>query len=238
VSEEPKRPARRGLGAVAPGEAPTGAALLAALGGVRGLVESILPGLVFLVVFALSRNTWASAIAPLAVTIVFVVVRIVQRSSVMSALVGLVIVGISAASVLLTGDANQNFLPGIWINIAFFAGLLISLVARWPLVGLVLGAITGDLLGWRRQPLARRAAGAATWIWLGLFAVRLSIEVPLYLAHQTDALAIVRLVTGVPLYAATLWVTWLLLRGAWAAKAPADETDGGESAESTPPEPR
>ncbi len=58
---------RRGLGAVALGEDPTPGALLAALGGVRGLVESILPGLVFLVVFAITRAPWLSAIAPVAV---------------------------------------------------------------------------------------------------------------------------------------------------------------------------
>ena len=42
---------RSGLGRVTPGETPTAGALLAAIGGIRGLVESILPGLGFLVKF-------------------------------------------------------------------------------------------------------------------------------------------------------------------------------------------
>lgn len=205
-------PQRRGLGAVAPGETPTGAALLGALGGVRGLVESILPGLVFLVVFAITKSAWMSALAPVAVSVVFLVLRLVQRGPVMSALAGLLLVGISAAAVLLTGNPNENFLPGIWINVAFLVGTLVSLVARWPLVGILLGAITGDLAGWRRDPRTRRAATTATWVWAGLFAARLAAELPLYFAQMTETLAVVKLVMGVPLYAVVLWITWLLLR--------------------------
>jgi len=203
---------KRGLGALAPGETPTGTALLAALGGVRGLVESILPGLVFLVVFAITKSPWMSVIAPLAVSVAFVVVRAIQRGPLLSALGGLLLVAISTVAVLLTGSANENFLPGIWINVAFLALTLVTLVARWPLVGLLLGALTGDLTGWRRDRRIRRGATAATWIWAGLFAARLVAEVPLYLAEQTEALAVVKLVMGVPLYAAVLWFTWLLLR--------------------------
>jgi hypothetical protein len=205
-------PQARGLGAVAPGENPTRAALWNALGGVRGLIESILPGLVFLIVFAITKSAWMSVIAPLAVAVVFVLVRLVQRGPVMSALAGLLLVGISAIAVLLTGNANDNFLPGIWINVAFLAATLVSLAVRWPLVGILLGVITGDLSGWRRDPRARRGAVAATWIWAGLFAARLAAELPLYFASQTETLALVKLVMGVPLYAAVLWLTWLLLR--------------------------
>lgn len=204
--------ARRGIAAVAPGEAPTPSALLDALGGVRGLVESILPGLVFLVVFAITKSAWMSAVAPLVVSVAFVVVRAVQRGPLMSAIAGLLLVGVSAAAVLLTGNANENFLPGIWINVAFLVLTLVTLAARWPLVGVVLGALTGDLTGWRREPRTRRGATAATWIWAGLFAARLAAELPLYFAQQTEALAVVKLVMGVPLYAAVLWLTWLLLR--------------------------
>ena len=204
--------AKRGLAAVAPGEAPTGTALLAALGGIRGLAESILPGLVFLIVFTITKSPWLSAIAPVAVALVFLVVRLVQRGPIMSAFAGLLLVGISAAAVLLTGNANENFLPGIWINLAFLGGIAISLIASWPLVGLVLGALTGDLAGWRRNARVRRAAFAATWLWAGLFAARLAAELPLYLGQHTEALAVVKLVMGVPLYAAVLWVTWLLMR--------------------------
>jgi len=203
---------KRGLGALAPGETPTAAALLAALGGVRGIIESILPGLVFLVVFAITKSPWLSVIAPLVVSVAFVLVRAIQRGPLMSALGGLLLVAISAAAVLLTGSANENFLPGLWINAVLLVVTLVTIVVRWPLVGLILGALTGDLTGWRKNRRTRAAATAATWIWSGLFAARLAAELPLYLAEQTEALAVVKLVMGIPLYAVVLWLSWLLLR--------------------------
>ena len=56
----------------------------------------------------------------------------------------------------------------------------------------------------------------ATWFWVGLFAIRLAIEVPLYFADNVTALGVVRLITSVPLYALCLWATWLLVRGVYA----------------------
>lgn len=203
---------KRGLRAVVPGETPSGTALLAALGGVRGLIESILPGLVFLIIFVITRSPWLSAITPLIVSVAFVAVRAIQRGPLMSALGGLLLVGISTAAVLLTGSANENFLPGLWINVVFLVLTLVTLAVRWPLVGLLLGALSGDLTGWRGNRRARRGATAATWIWAALFAARLAAELPLYLTEQTEALAVVKLIMGIPLYAAVLWFTWLLLR--------------------------
>ena len=49
------------------------------------------------------------------------------------------------------------------------------------------------------------------------------MELPLYFAGNTPALATLKLILGVPLYAAMLWVTWLLMRTVWA------RADDGES---------
>ncbi|XNN86643.1 hypothetical protein ACL00T_09295 [Curtobacterium flaccumfaciens] len=46
-----------GIARVAPGEAPSGRALLGAVGGVRGLAESVLPGFAFLVVYAITKGS-------------------------------------------------------------------------------------------------------------------------------------------------------------------------------------
>ncbi len=70
--------------------------------------------------------------------------------------------------------------------------------------------------------MRRRGGLAATWVWVGLFAVRLALELPLYFAGNTDVLAIVRLVTGVPLYAVVVWLSWLLVRPRKAERAVAE----------------
>jgi len=200
------------LSAVVPPEQPSGRALWLALGGVRGLVESVLPELAFLVVYSVTKDTWLSVIAPLVLGVAFLVARIVQRQTVLPAIGGVLILAISAAAALLTGNANDNFVPGFVINAVFLVLLLVSLAARWPLVGLLIGAITGNAGGWRADPRFRRGATAASWVWVGLFVIRLAVELPLYFAGLTEALALARLLTGIPLYAVAVWFTWLLLR--------------------------
>ncbi|MCU1533788.1 MAG: hypothetical protein JWR53_269, partial [Glaciihabitans sp.] len=93
--------------------------------------------------------------------------------------------------------------------------LLVSILVRWPLIGIIVGFLTNEPTEWRHDKAKRRILYLVTWLWVGLFAARLVIEVPLYLAHETALLAGARLITGVPLYAIVLWVTWLLVRAAY-----------------------
>ena len=213
---------RSGLGKVTPGEAPTAGALLAAIGGARGLVESILPGLGFLVTYTITQNLVPSVLAPLGVAVLFIVVRVITRQPVTTAFAGALGIGISAALALLTGNANDNFVPGFFINGGVVLVMLVSLLARRPFVGVIVGLLLGDD-DWRRNAAKLRVATVATILWAALSAGRLAVQVPLYLAESTEALAATKLVMGVPLYAALLWVTWLLVRTAWRAReAPAD----------------
>lgn len=213
---------RSGLGKVTPGETPTAGALLAAIGGLRGLVESILPGLGFLVTYTITQNLVPSVLAPLGLALVFIVVRVVTRQPVTTAIAGALGIGISAALALFTGNANDNFVPGFFINGGVVLVMAVSLIARRPFVGVLVGLLLGDD-DWRRNAAKLRVATVATVLWATLSAVRLAVQVPLYLAESTEALAATKLVMGVPLYAALLWVTWLLVRTAWRTREePAD----------------
>jgi intracellular septation protein A len=206
--------ARAGIAQVAPGEAPSGRALLTAVGGARGLAESILPGFAFLVVYAITHELVPSVVIPVVVALVFVGVRLVQRQSLATSLVGILGVAISAGLALITGRAESNFIPGIVINAVSLVVLLVTLAIRRPLIGVVVGLLLPDGEDWRADAAKRRVLTVATWLWAGLFAVRLVIEIPLYLTAQVELLAGIKLITGVPLYAALLWVTWLLCRSA------------------------
>lgn len=213
---------RSSLGKVPPGETPTAGALLSAMGGVRGLVESILPGLGFLVVFTITKDLLPSVLAPLAVSLLFIVLRLVMRQPVTTAIAGALGVGISAGLALITNDANNNFVPGFFINGGVALVMIVSLLARRPFVGLIVSLLLNDD-DWRKNPAKVRVATVATILWTALSLLRLAVQLPLYLAQATEALAATKLVMGVPLYAALLWVTWLLVRTAWRAReAPAD----------------
>jgi len=215
------------LGQVAPGETPSGGALLAAMGGVRGLIESILPGLGFLVVFTITKQVVPSVLAPLALAVIFIVVRLVTRSPVTSAIAGAIGIGVSAALALITGNAADNFIPGFIINAVIFSAATISLIVRRPLIGVLVGLLTGDP-EWRHDKAKARVALIATILWCIVFGGRLAVELPLYFAGAVDVLAGAKLIMGVPLYAVLLWVTWLLVRTAWRA---ADDGEDDASSE-------
>jgi hypothetical protein len=200
-----------GIGQVAPGEVPTGKSLLAAVGGVRGLIEAILPGLGFLVVYAITQEVLPSVIAPVALALVFVAVRLATRTPAVQAFAGVAGIALSAGLALFTGRAEDNFALGLIINTVSVAVLLVSLLVRWPLIGIVAGVLTNELTEWRVNKAKRRVLTMATWMWVGVFSLRLVVQAPLYFAGHTELLAAMKLLMGIPLYAAMLWVTWLLV---------------------------
>lgn len=202
---------KAGIGQVAPGEVPTGKSLLVAVGGVRGLIEAILPGLGFLVVYAITQEVLPSVIAPVALALMFVVVRLATRTPAVQAFAGVAGIALSAGLALFTGRAEDNFALGLIINTVSVGVLLVSLLVRWPLIGFVAGVLTNELTEWRSNKAKRRVLTLATWMWVGVFSLRLAVQAPLYFSGHTELLATMKLLMGVPLYAAMLWVTWLLV---------------------------
>jgi hypothetical protein len=206
---------KAGIGQVTPGEMPTAASLLRAIGGVRGLVEAIAPGAIFLVVYTITNEVAPSVLIPVAVGVVFVIARAIARTTMTSAIAGLIGIAISAAFALMTGRAADNFVPGLLVNVGSLVVLLASLAVRWPLIGLIVGLLTGEGVDWRRDSAKRRVLYVVTWLWAGLFSLRLAVQVPLYFANVPEWQAAAKLLMGVPLYAALLWVSWLMVRAVY-----------------------
>lgn len=220
------------FGKLNPGEAPSAHAIIGAIGGVRGIVESALPGIAFLVLFLATHNLLVSVLVPVGLALIFVVARAGARSPLTSAIAGAVGLAVTALLALITNNAVTNFVPGIVINVVCVLVLLISLAVRWPFIGVIVGFLVSDAAGWREDRAQRRILTLATWLWVALFAIRLVLELPLFFANNVAALGVVRLITGVPLYALFLWVTWLLVRGVFGAGTPEDADaleDDGES---------
>jgi hypothetical protein len=206
---------KAGIGQVTPGEMPTAASLLRAIGGVRGLVEAIAPGAIFLVVYTITNEVAPAVLIPVAVGVVFVIARAIARTTMTSAIAGLIGIAISAAFALMTGRAADNFVPGLLVNVGSLVVLLASLAVRWPLIGLIVGLLTGEGVDWRRDSAKRRVLYVVTWLWAGLFSLRLAVQVPLYFANVPEWQAAAKLLMGVPLYAALLWVSWLMVRAVY-----------------------
>jgi hypothetical protein len=196
----------------------TGASLFSAIGGVRGVVESTAPGFLFLVVFTVTGDLFPSVIAPVAVAIAILLTRLFQRLPVLPAVSGGIGIALSAGFALWTGRAEDNFVGGFIINAVSMTVMLLSILIRRPLIGIVTNMLVAEDPA-RTSPLVRRAAYLATIVWACFFGLRLAVQVPLYLAQATAALAATKLLMGIPLYAALLWLTWLMMRSALSAAA-------------------
>lgn len=203
----------KGLRAVNPDVAPSSSALFGAIGGVRGIIESVAPGFLFLVVFTLTGSLLPSVIAPVAAAVGILLARLIQRLPVMPAVSGGIGIALSAGFALFTGKASDNFVGGFLINGISILVVVLSLLARKPLVGIVAG-LAAPHTEWMTDARPRRAVVVTTVLWGCFFALRLVVELPLYFADQTAALAATKLLLGLPAYAAMLWVTWVMLRSA------------------------
>jgi hypothetical protein len=113
---------------------------------------------------------------------------------------------------LSSGSTREYFIPGFITNVAYLVPLLISVLIRWPIVGLLLGFLIGEGTSWRKNPRELKIFSAATLVLTAVFAIRLAIEVPLYLLNEIAALAVTKIILGYPLYAIALWTAWLLVR--------------------------
>jgi len=203
------------------------------LGGPRGIVDAGLPGVLFGVAYAAFGQQLGPALwVALGSAAVLFVISLVQRRSVQHSIAGLVGVGIMALVARWTGQAEAFYLPSILKNAGYAAAYAISVLVRWPLLGVFLGPVLGEGFNWRQDPARRRAYARSSWVWCGMFLVRLLVQIPLYLAGAVAALGIAGIFLGIPLFALTVYITWVILRAVPMTKhapdAP-DETAGAES---------
>jgi hypothetical protein len=186
--------------------------VLASIGGVRGLAESILPGLLFTVLYTVGRDLLPALVVAVAAAALFSVLRLFSRTPLTQALSGLAGVAICAVVALRTGNAQDFFLPGFFVNAGYVVVLAVSVAFRWPLAGLLFGFIRGEGVQWREDPLRVKAYSVATWLIVAVMALRLTVQLPLYFAGNIAALGSARVLMGVPLYALGLWLAWLVSR--------------------------
>jgi hypothetical protein len=184
-----------------------------AIGGPLGIAETSLPAVAYVVAYTASgSDTDTAATVAVALALVLTLARLVRRQSPIHALSGLVGVGFAAFIATRSGRAENFFVPGLLLNAAYVSALLISLAVRRPLIGIIVTKLDGEGDEWRRDPDRVRAFVRATWLWAGLFATRLVVQLPLYAAGAVVALGVAKTAMGLPLYGIGLWLTWLLVR--------------------------
>jgi hypothetical protein len=186
------------------------AQLSKALGGVRGIVEGAVPTLGFTVSWITTHELKLSLAISVGLAVVLLLVRIVQRSTVQFVFNSLFGIGIAAVFALRSGRAEDAFLPGLIYNTAYAVFLSLSALLRWPLVGFMIGAVTGDPTGWRQDRQLLALCTKLTWILAVPCFVRVLVQYPLWAAHEAGWLGVAKLAMGWPLqvaaFAAMVWV--------------------------------
>jgi hypothetical protein len=190
----------------------TSLSLFAAIGGWRTVAEGVASRALFLVVYLVTDRVGVAALVAVAGVLVFAVVRLRTDRRYWQAGAPLVVVGASAALAGSTGNAVDFYLPVMLLNIVGAAVLLASLLVRWPVVGLVVGAVRGERRRWRRDRVRRRRYQRCTAMLLAKNAVATAVMVPLYLAGQVTPLGLASTLLGAPATGVCLYLCWRILR--------------------------
>lgn len=192
--------------------------LLNSLGGWWGIVESTIPPTAFLVVYSVTLNViWAVVIAG-SLSIVSLAKQIITRKALTQAIAGAALIALSAW-LALRGQPRDYYITGFFTNGIYGSVLLISIIARWPVIGLLVGFFKGWGVRWRQDRALLTRFDLVTSLWVGLFATRLVIELPMYFANNLQLLGITKLILSEPAYAIVLWFSWLSLRSVILAKS-------------------
>ncbi|HKR50736.1 MAG TPA: DUF3159 domain-containing protein [Pseudonocardiaceae bacterium] len=195
----------------APTRAPT---LLEQMGGVGGLVSSVVPVVVFVLVnplTGLQPAIWASVSAAAAVGIW----RLIRREPLQPAVSGILGVALCAFIAYRTGEARGFFLYGIWYSLVVGLALVLSVVVRRPLVGVLWSVLNGSGFGWRADRRVRFGYDVATLVWAVFLLARFGVQRWLYDAQEVGWLGVARLAMGLPLTAVAALVTlWAIRRDA------------------------
>jgi hypothetical protein len=204
--------------------------LSSALGGRRGMLEAAVPTILFTVTFVSTKQLELSLVVSLSAALALLAVRLFQRSNVQFVLNSIFGIGIGAffawRSAQAGGDANDQalayFLPGIIYNAAYALVISASVLLRWPVVGFMVGSVTGDATAWRRDSQMVRVCSQLSWLLVLPCVARVAVQLPLYAAGTgggmtpetaVAALGFSKILMGWPLQLSALAaMVWLLAR--------------------------
>jgi Protein of unknown function (DUF3159) len=189
------------------------------LGGVRGMIESSVPVIAFVlvnIIWSLKPALIFAVVTGLAIA----AYRLSRREPVRHAVNGLVGIGIGAFIAWKTGSPKDFYLPGILLSLGYGVAMLGSVAFRMPLVGW-LWAVVADKgqQRWRQLPELRRTFGWVTILWAATYLIKVVVNFWVYFApglsedQKASILGVMRIVLGFPPYALLLALTiWAVRR--------------------------
>jgi hypothetical protein len=186
--------------------------VIGAFGGKKGLIDSGIPSIIFLITFNIRKDLQEALFAAIAVSAVLTVIRLAMRDTIQHAISGFVGILICAWFANRTGNPSDLYIPKLLTNLGYGTLYLLTNLAGWPILGLMLGPILGENLLWRNHPERKRAYIQAGWLWVAMFFSRIAVQYPIYKSGNLNLLGTVNLAMGYPLFLATAYGSWLILR--------------------------
>ncbi|MFE5503655.1 DUF3159 domain-containing protein [Amycolatopsis japonica] len=187
--------------------------LFSAVGGWRTVAEGVASRVVFLVAYLATGQVLTSALITVGGVVVLAAVRLFTDRKVWQPAIGMIVVGVSAMLAGNTGQAADFYLTTVFVQAGATALFLVSILVRWPMIGLALGMLRGERLAWRRDRPRRRRYYLCTAVFLAKFAIATAALVPLYLAGTVIPLGIAAtLLGGAPAAGVCLYLCWRILR--------------------------
>ena len=178
-----------------------------------GFLDAGLPSLVFVCVFTFAgRRLGPALVVAVGAALVLAVIRLARHDRLGSVVAGLFGMVLSALIAYRSGQARNVYLLGLVTNASFLVLYGLSVVVRWPVLGLLVGLIRQEVREWREDADLLRGFSRATLLWTAMFLVRLCVQVPLYLTDHVGALGTLRVILGWPLTLLVLVGTFVLLR--------------------------
>lgn len=214
-----------------PAPTDSAASMIAALGGVRGMIDMTVPGLVFVIAFTITHSTRTAAMTAGGVALAFAVVRIARRETLQHALGGFLGVAVAGWIAVKSGKAENFYAVGMVFSGSYALAYLISLLVRWPIIGVVLGPALGENFTWRQIPARYAAYRKATWVWFIMFVLKIVIQIPIYWTGNVTALGIAKVALGVPPFLVVCYITWLIMSKAPPPVRVVDEDDDEDDAD-------
>jgi hypothetical protein len=193
--------------------------IIGAFGGKKGLIDSGIPSIIFLLTFNIRKDLQEALFASIAVSAILTIIRLAMRDTVQHAVSGFIGILICAWFANRTGNPSDLYIPKLLTNLGYGTLYLLANLAGWPILGLMLGPILGENLLWRNHPERKRAYIQAGWLWVGMFFTRIAVQYPIYKSGNLNLLGTVNLAMGYPLFIATAYGSWLILRRVPTVKA-------------------
>jgi hypothetical protein len=193
--------------------------IIGAFGGKKGLIDSGIPSIIFLITFNIRKDLQEALFASIAISAILTVIRLAMRDTVQHAISGFIGVLICAWFANRTGNPSDLYIPKLLTNLGYGTLYLIANIVGWPILGLMLGPILGENLLWRNHPERKRAYIHAGWLWVAMFFTRIAVQYPIYKSGNLNLLGTVNLAMGYPLFIATAYGSWMILRRVPTVKA-------------------